>query len=479
MVVAAAVVVVAVAASSTAAVAVVAGTAGVAGAGVPSDSNTLDKKEHKESTVSATIPTSDGTAHETVNLKSTINNQITVFKENIVQQQFFQPISLTTEKQYLSWQENGRTLGSLFAHNSFKNLQDQIPYYPELIQEAEEINSKYTSSIYGENNSVSVGHPEIDRKFSTDFTHLYERPSQEADFINLCYQVRGESALAQGYYDQAVQDFEKAIELNPTNPIPYLERGVANFSLGKYDLSLADYQQFSSQVQSTHPLLITDFSLGFVKGVPKGIYESGRGIFMFVSDVVAHPIQTGQQIYEAFTFLSNLVQSGEWGELGEVLAPEIHQLVNKWDTISLDRRGELAGYVFGKYGADILLPGALAKATAKGLKGTQELSVAYRGLKTAEQTFLLESAAGLESTAKISEIVQLEKRISEWLGEGTKFIKNEAGDPVFLSKDGKRCIRFDFNNTKPHNNPHVHVEIKVDGKWVKSGQIYPTDVPHN
>ena len=74
---------------------------------------------------------------------------------------------------------------------------------------------------------------------------------------------------------------------------------------------------------------------------------------------------------------------------------------------------------------------------------------------------------------------QLEKQISDWLGEGTQLMRNKAGDPVFLSQDGLRCVRFDFNKTKPHNNLHIHVEVKIDGKWVKSGQIYPTDVPHN
>ena len=449
-----------------------------------SDSNKSDKKEQKEesssaSSVPADIPPGMAATHEAPTLKSAIDNQISSFKENIVQHQFFQSTNPVTQQQGLSWEENGRALGSLFAHDSFNNLQNQIPYHPGLAQEVQDINSKYTFPIPGGNNGTSVAHPEIDRKFSTDFTHLYANPGQAVDFNTLSYQVRGESALAHRHYEQAVQDFGKAIELNPTNPIPYLERGVANFGLGQYDHSLADYQQFTSQVQKTHPLSVPDFSLGFAKGLPKGIYESGRGILMFVSDVVVHPIHTGQQMCEAFTLLSNLARSGEWGTLGEVLAPEIHQLINEWDTIPSDKRGELAGYAFGKYGADILIPGALAKATAKGLKGAQELSTVYRGLKTAEQTFLLESAAGLESGAKIAEVVQFEKRISEWLGEGAKFIRNEAGDPVFLSKDGLRCVRFDFNKTKPHNNPHAHVEVKIDGKWVKSGQIYPTDVPHN
>ena len=40
-----------------------------------------------------------------------------------------------------------------------------------------------------------------------------------------------------------------------------------------------------------------------------------------------------------------------------------------------------------------------------------------------------------------------------------------------------RRVRFDINRPAPHTSPHAHVEELVDGKWRKSGPIYPTDVP--
>ena len=70
---------------------------------------------------------------------------------------------------------------------------------------------------------------------------------------------------------------------------------------------------------------------------------------------------------------------------------------------------------------------------------------------------------------------QLEKQISDWLGEGTHLMRNKAGDPVFLSKDGLRRIRFDFNN--PHGDKlHLHIEHKIGGKWEDASsqhRIYP------
>jgi hypothetical protein len=180
-------------------------------------------------------------------------------------------------------------------------------------------------------------------------------------------------------------------------------------------------------------------------------------------------------MWASLKMLSDLARSNEWGIFAEVLAPEVHQLVTQWNTIPCDVRGELAGHAFGKYGADMIIPGALAKAAAKGMRGAQELGAISNSLKTAKRTFLMESVAGMESSAKIAEVVQLEQRVSGWLGEGTQFIRNKAGDPVFLSKDGLRRVRFDFKN--PHGDRmHLHIEHKVVGKWKDASsqhRIYP------
>src|SRR5206468_1163455 len=106
----------------------------------------------------------------------------------------------------------------------------------------------------------------------------------------------------------------------------------------------------------------------------------------------------------------------EWKMLAKALAPEVHQLVVEWDTLSSEKRGELAGYAFGKYGADILIPGALAKAVSKGLKCGTEVSAIYKNLRAADQALLLESLAGLKSAAKIEEVVVAAKETA-FLGE--------------------------------------------------------------
>jgi hypothetical protein len=82
------------------------------------------------------------------------------------------------------------------------------------------------------------------------------------------------------------------------------------------------------------------------------------------------------------------------------------------------------------------------------------------------------------SAGNNNKITNLVNGIKSWLGPEAKLVINKSGDIVLLSKDGKRRERFDINNPSPHQSPHGHVEELVNGKWKKSGQLYPKDVPH-
>ncbi len=82
--------------------------------------------------------------------------------------------------------------------------------------------------------------------------------------------------------------------------------------------------------------------------------------------------------------------------------------------------------------------------------------------------------AGTAATGRVSQTVS---QAADWLGPEARSITNGAGDRIFLSRDGLRRIRVDINRPYPHSSPHAHVEELVDGSWVKSGPIYPSDVP--
>lgn len=408
--------------------AVVAASAGAAAATAAGAASVAASKD-QTSTDSISSPT----AEEISSLSSTLDQQITTFKETIVQEQFFQ---LTNSKDQLSWEENGRALGSLLAHSTYDVLNQQ--------------------------DHPTLGHHEIDRTFSTDYVHLYHNPSQPLDFHTLSHQVRAEQALSLGYYNQAVQDFDKAIEINPTHSLPYLERGIAHFQLGQYDRSLDDYKQFTSQAQAQqpNPLSVSEFSLGFAKGLPKGVYESGEGLLLFMGDFVQHPIQTSKQIAHSISTLVDLARQDEWGVIAEALSPEVHQLVTQWDTLPSDQKGELAGYAVGKHGADILVPGAIVKVASKSVKSAQELAAVCKEFQIAQKTLVLETAAEIGSSAKITEILEAGRRTARFADE-LGFTAREMGS---LKEAGKLETTVSNTFANISKNPVAHQSFEIFGR---------------
>jgi len=401
-------------ASAASAAAGAAGAAGAAASGSGSGSSASSKSESSGGSPSASSGSpsassgSQTSSNDAPTFKAAIEDQVSSFKEHLASENFFQP---SEAGQGLSMEEKGRIVGSLFAHDSFNHFNNQIPNYSQLSEELYSISSHpdFPLSSGAGNNPVGFGHNEIDSRFSSNCGPMFSDPSREINIDALSYQIRGEKATELGYYGQAAHDFGKAIELNPTNPLPYLERGFANFGLRNYDQFLEDFRHFTSQIPETpkaHPFSVSEFSRGFVKGLPKGVLESGEGIITLVSDLVTNPIHTVGQMIDACTTLVDLARNEDWEIIGQALSPELHQLITQWDTLSSDKRGELAGYALGKHGADIATPGVAAKIASKGIKDAKELTSVCKNLQTAEKTLILESVAQLDNGGKIRGVMQ-------------------------------------------------------------------------
>ncbi len=92
-----------------------------------------------------------------------------------------------------------------------------------------------------------------------------------------------------------------------------------------------------------------------------------------------------------------------------------------------------SGYAVGKHGADILIPGALAKVASKSVKSAQELAAVCKNLQIAQKTLVLETAAGIGNSAKIAEVVRSGQTMMA-LGEEMRFTAREM---VQLKQAGK------------------------------------------
>ena len=381
IVVAAVAVVIASSAAATSVAAAGAAGAVAAGAAAETDSSSSSKDtslSHEEQSTPSDQLTENITGDQALKI---FDDQITDYQNIISENNLLSSESINLDPNY---QDNERIIGSILAHESLNNIPPAFSYE-------------------GYDDMLIKGHGVIDNAFSTNQTssyldnNIYNSPDQNLK-ENLYY-YQGQEALNKHSYDKAIEDFGKVLEVNPYNPDVYLDRAYTYFEMGDVDNSLKDYEAYNEQQAAPVDRSISfgdciDFSAGVTTGVAKGAVGSTKQMLLFAANAITHPLDTSVGIYEGFSNLSKLAVSQEWKLLSQSLAPEVCDLVDEWNNLSMKDRGEKSGYIVGKYGADILMPTASAKAISQGVKGAKELAVIVKNLEKTERLMPLEALAG-------------------------------------------------------------------------------------
>lgn len=371
--VAATVIIACVAASASAA-----GAAAGAGAAALSD----EEKKSKENAAKAKY---DEIVENAEALQPNIDQQISDFKECILNEGL-----LDSE---LPFEENARILGQAWA---YQNSDDILQQSSKLYQELTAMNS---SDQPGNTKGA------IDLAFApNDNNTFFPNYASGKDFKENVYEWRGERALELKYYDQAISDFNKAINLNPDNNDTYLNRATAYLESGDYENSVYDYEYYQAKNSSSFDKAV-DFTAGFAKGFANGVQESGKQLGEFAINTVLHPIDTATEIGQGFYTLSKLAATQQWDSISQLLVPEARELAKNWNNLSDKEKGELAGKIVGKYGTDLLLPGAATKIASKSVSEIKDLAAACKSFQNAEKTLAFESAC--ESGTKVGETLRM------------------------------------------------------------------------
>ncbi len=259
-------------------------------------------------------------------------------------------------------------------------------------------------------NAPSAEYELIHKQFENgDYTEAIEALKELLDKVNLdsleshlasnIYTSKGWAESETLQYDEAIISLSQAIALNPTNPDAYFERAIAYFETGQFDLSLQDYLTQGKDITFKpfeEEWSLSIFSTGFTKGCINGtedsateflpsIYNSIAGVGNFLWLTIKHPIDTPKQLVYSIQEFCNHLRTCDKAELAKILVPEMYELIDKWDQLTYERRGELMGYSLGKYGLDILLP----VATLKGLKSVKT----FHDIKKAEKLCTLQTLA--------------------------------------------------------------------------------------
>jgi tetratricopeptide (TPR) repeat protein len=284
-------------------------------------------------------------------------------------------------------EENARILGQASAQIAFERLQNSISCSTFFSSDLEKMGGLSPESCHLIDQAFAKPIP----WYSWDYSNSFKEN---------VYAARGSYALDIKSFDQAFSDFEKALKLNPSNSDVYLKRALTYFETGQMDKATADFKKHV-ELRPEPIKDMKDFSIGFAKGALRGIKDSGTGLLEFSGDLVCHPISTCMQMYESGKMLFELTKSAEWKEIAHCLSPEAYELATEWECLSFERRGELSGYVFGKHGADFLLPGVGINIAKGALAKSKLLLGAMNAASRTDRVYVLESVAA--GTGKIAD----------------------------------------------------------------------------
>ncbi len=299
--------------------------------------------------------------------------------------------------------------------------------YQEIFEECSRCH-KWIGAFYGRG-LLSFERGELEDAFdSIDQLFALHKETKEKDLLPTeAYFHKGIIESEAGYYDDAILSLSHVIAQDPKNKQAYFERAVAYFEMGKFEESLSDYlasdtKSFDSSIKGTFSL---DYAEGLLKGMKKGVQEEFADMLPMWAPIMNVGLWalTYSQVPSAKLItatLSCIAAAGVYFAADQMVA-ELKELVTNWNQLSEGNRGELAGYLIGKYGVDVFA-----------FAGSAKVMEAYRNLKRANQ--LLNFEIILTDQAHLAQIKARYKVIEKFKRDET-YIQKNFGRKVYTEKE--------------------------------------------
>ena len=256
-------------------------------------------------------------------------------------------------------------------------------------------------------------------------------------------------------HSEAISYLTAAIQKDPSNLEAYQERLHAYFEMGNLDLAIADFSKLreletqkkkllldhfgyvakgdsgrGDYVVNPNPKGMIDYSGGFCVGISKGggvavvefvpsTLSCCKGVLHGLWSFACSPVEVSKDLINTSYELVKFIKDNTARECLEAVVPELKELCINWDTLSDYEKGSKIGYIIGKYGVDILAPGAALKGIKK-----------YRQLKRVNSMFTIECCVASEvKKAKIIEASTKHASIRSTLTESVKMGKIVSQNP--------------------------------------------------
>jgi tetratricopeptide (TPR) repeat protein len=193
--------------------------------------------------------------------------------------------------------------------------------------------------------------------------------------------VTAQAYFELGRLDKARQELTRIEEYTPGRAYPYLYQALVDFEKGDFDQAVKAYSEWK-ELKST-PYLEEDaapgdFKQALLASLKEGASDSvkdffpsmlstvrglGTALWCFAQHPVDETINFTNACYELSQNVGKFIKTLDWDKI-EGLRDDLKEMYRRYDSLSEEEKGKLIGYTIGRYGTDILAPGAIVKAAS-------------------------------------------------------------------------------------------------------------------
>lgn len=261
-----------------------------------------------------------------------------------------------------------------------------------------------------------------------------EKNQYSAEIMGKIQLLKGRLESECMLYGDAIASLTEAIIKMPSLKEAYFDRAAAYFELGEFDLCLEDYLQSGIKPEYHESPELIAFSIGLGQGLLNGgaqaavefipsLFSSIHGLTRGLWALAQDPIGVSSEFARAAHACIEFMKNHSIPQLVLELAPELQELVEKWDVLDDQKKGEIAGKVVGRYGVEIFAGGYLVK----GVK-------LYRDLKRANNLLTFETIALSERHKVFIKAEALRK------AESRKAVLQQANLKIHWGQQGKHIM---------------------------------------
>ena len=331
------------------------------------------------------------------------------------------------------------------------------------------------------------GNSESAAEHAQKYLNAVKNSSPNPHLDSIKHSFIGQAYLELSLYSNAIDQLTLAIESDPTNKSAYFHRSVAHFETGNFDLALQDYinsdkgseisnsfmeasDEFIMSLLSSLRNGMSDGASNFVPSLCHSAYGLGTAIWA-VNPLNQEALQNTKNFvnacYEMTGYVVECCKTIDWNTVDDCV-DQMKTLYERFDQLSDSEKGELIGYTVGKYGVDILAPGALVKGVAT-----------FRNLKNANRMCNFEAIV-LSQTNKenliassIQHSVERENYFKNVKIHWDKQNKHIPGKHNFLH--GRGTITLEPNDFETLTKKYVGKGQRVEGSFGDTGYVERLD----